>query len=144
MIGEDVDIPQTTNMVDAFLEAGFNYFDTAHGYIDGKSETAIRDCLSARYDREDFVLANKLSAWFFEKEEDVVPLFESQLALCGVEYFDFYLVHCVDEENIDAYLDKKKGTVEYILEQIFRKSYAFLIKDLQFLMHQHVSDILIK
>lgn len=99
MNGEQVDYAEFNRMIDAFIGAGFNYFDTAHGYIDGKSETAIRDCLSARYDREDFVLANKLSAWFFEKEEDVVPLFESQLALCGVEYFDFYLFHCLTRNN---------------------------------------------
>ena len=52
MIGEEVDIPQTTAMVDAFLENGFNYFDTAHGYIDGRSERAIKECLSSRYPRQ--------------------------------------------------------------------------------------------
>ena len=48
MIGEDVDIEQTKQMVDHFLKAGFNYFDTAHGYIDGKSEQALRECLTSR------------------------------------------------------------------------------------------------
>ena len=91
MKGEDVDIPQTTAMVDAFLENGFNYFDTAHGYINGKSELAIRECLSSRYPRERYILTNKLSANYFEKEEDIRPLFQQQLEACGVEYFDFYL-----------------------------------------------------
>ena len=48
MVGEDVDIPQVKNMVDEFLAAGFNYFDTAHGYLNGKSELAIRECLTSR------------------------------------------------------------------------------------------------
>lgn len=95
MNGENVDYDEFNRMIDEFIAAGFNYFDTAHGYIDGKSETAIRDCLAARYNREDYVLANKLSDWYFEKEEDIIPLFESQLKLCGVEYFDFYLFHCM-------------------------------------------------
>ena len=56
-----VDYPEFEAMIDRFLEAGFNYFDTAHGYIGGLSETAIRDCLAARHNREDFVLANKLT-----------------------------------------------------------------------------------
>ena len=77
MIDDKVDYDEFNRMIDAFIAAGFNYFDTAHGYIDGKSETAIRDCLSVRYNRENFVLANKLSDWYFETEEDVVPLFES-------------------------------------------------------------------
>ena len=92
---KSVDVAEVCKMVDAFLEAGFNYFDTAHGYIDGKSETAIRDCLVARYNREDYVLANKISAWLFEKEEDILPLFEKQLEQCGVDFFDFYLFHCM-------------------------------------------------
>ena len=48
----EVDIEETNRMVDAFLDAGFNYFDTAHGYLDGKSERAIKTCLSSRHPRE--------------------------------------------------------------------------------------------
>ncbi len=99
MVDGEVDKAEFCKMIDDFINAGFNYFDTAHGYIEGKSETAIRDCLSARYKREDFVLANKISYWCFEKEEDVLPLFEKQLELCGVEYFDFYLFHCLNHEG---------------------------------------------
>ncbi len=98
MVDNEVDKAEFNRMIDMFMEAGFNYFDTAHGYIEGKSETAIRDCLSARYNREEFVLANKLSYWYIEKEEDIVPLFENQLKLCGVEYFDFYLLHSMHRE----------------------------------------------
>ena len=98
MNGDEVDYAEFNRMIDKFIGAGFNYFDTAHGYINGKSETAIRDCLTARYKREDFILANKLSGWFFEKKEEILPLFESQLKLCGVEYFDFYLFHSMNKE----------------------------------------------
>lgn len=104
MTGDTVDYAEFNRMIDAFMEAGFNYFDTAHGYIDGKSETAIRDCLAARYKREDYVLADKLSDWYFEKEEDILPLFESQLRLCGVEYFDFYLFHCLTRTSYPKHL----------------------------------------
>ena len=105
MTDGEVDYSEFDRMLDRFIGAGFNYFDTAHGYIGGKSETAIRDCLSARYNREDFVLANKLSYWLFEKEEDIIPLFESQLKACGVDYFDFYIFHALNRE---AYLKHKK------------------------------------
>ena len=60
MQGKEVDYNEFNKMIDAFMEAGYNYFDTAHGYIDGKSEIAIRKCLVSRYDREDYFLANKL------------------------------------------------------------------------------------
>ena len=103
MTGEDVDLEQTKKMVDAFLAAGFNYFDTAHPYIQGKSETAVRDCLTSRYPREAYVLANKLSGGCFEKEEDIRPLFETQLRQCGVEYFDFYLMHALSEKRHAMY-----------------------------------------
>ena len=112
MIDNEVDKQEFNRMIDEFIASGFNYFDTAHGYIEGKSETAIRDCLSARYNREDFVLADKLSYWCFEKEEDVIPLFEKQLRLCGVEYFDFYLFHCLNKEGYAKH--KKCNTFEIV------------------------------
>ena len=103
MIGEDVDIPQTKEMVDTFLANGFNYFDTAHGYINGKSELAIKECLSSRHPRDNYILTNKLSFNFFEKEEDILPLFHQQLEACGVEYFDFYLMHAMNATRLLHY-----------------------------------------
>lgn len=75
MNGEKVDYAEFNKMIDAFIENGFNYFDTAHGYLNGKSETAIRDCLVARYPREKFIFTNKLTNFYFRKEEDVRPFF---------------------------------------------------------------------
>jgi hypothetical protein len=101
----EVDYEEMNKMVDAFLDAGFNYFDTAHGYLGGKSETALRECLTKRYPRERYILTNKLTNFFFKKEEDIRPLFESQLAACGVSYFDFYLMHAQSEDHF-AYFKK--------------------------------------
>ena len=103
MNGDEVDYEEFKRMIDAFIAAGFNYFDTAHGYIDGKSEIAIRECLTSRYDREDYVLANKLSEWYIKEEADVLPYFENQLKICGVDYFDFYLLHAVNGTNYEKY-----------------------------------------
>lgn len=86
-------------MVDTFLEAGFNYFDTAHGYIQGKSETALRECLTSRYPRDRYILTDKLTANFFKTEADIRPFFESQLEASGVDYFDFYLMHAQGAGN---------------------------------------------
>ena len=117
MKGEDVDIPQTTAMVDAFLGNGFNYFDTAHGYINGKSELAIRECLSSRYPRERYILTNKLSANYFEKEEDIRPLFQQQLEACGVEYFDFYLMHALSASRMAQYESTRAFEIALELKQ---------------------------
>jgi hypothetical protein len=76
----EVNYEEMNKMVDLFLEAGFNYFDTAHGYLGGKSEIALRECLTKRYPREQYILTNKLTNFFFKREEDIRPLFESQLA----------------------------------------------------------------
>ena len=93
MKDDQVDVAAVEKMVDVFLEAGFNYFDTARPYHSGKSETILRQVLTSRYPRDRYVLTDKLTPNFFEKEEDIVPLFEDQLRACGVEYFDFYLFH---------------------------------------------------
>ena len=107
MIGEDVDYEQTSVMVDAFLNAGFNYFDTAHPYIQGLSEVAVNRCLASRHPRERFLLANKLSGGCFQTAEDIRPLFDSQLQACGVEYFDFYLMHAMSAKRHQMYLDTR-------------------------------------
>ena len=99
----EVDTEEFSRMVDAFLEAGFNYFDTAHGYLDGKSETALRACLTSRYPRERYVLTDKLSSHFFNSQEEIRPLFHRQLEACGVEYFDFYLMHAQNKDVFEKY-----------------------------------------
>ena len=103
MVNEEVDYEETSRMVDAFLEAGFNYFDTAHGYIGGKSEIALRECLTSRYPRDAYILTNKLSGYQFQSNEEIRPLFQSQLEACGVDYFDFYLMHAQSRENYEKY-----------------------------------------
>jgi predicted aldo/keto reductase-like oxidoreductase len=118
-----VDYDEFTRMADAFIDAGFNYFDTAHGYIGGQSETAIRDCVVRRYDRSRFLLTNKLTDPYFKKQEDIRPFFEKQLSWCGVDYFDFYLMHAQDKNNYQkfqkcrayetCYALKKEGLIRH-------------------------------
>lgn len=94
----EIDKEQLSEMVDAFIDSGFNYFDTAHGYHDGKSEPALKECLTSRHDRSEYLLVDKLTDSYFKSREEIRPFFESQLELCGVEYFDFYLMHSQTEE----------------------------------------------
>lgn len=110
----EVDYDEFSKMVDTFIENGFNYFDTAHGYVDGKSETALRECLTSRYPRDAYILTDKLSTHHFTKQEEIAPLFESQLEACGVEYFDFYLMHAQDANIYAKY--KKLHAYETALE----------------------------
>lgn len=89
----NIDIDETNRMVDVFLANGFNYFDTAHGYMEEESEKTIKTCLTERYGRDRYILTSKLTDCYFKKEEDIRPFFEQQLKDCGVEYFDYYLMH---------------------------------------------------
>ena len=114
MKGDQVDNEETCKMVDYFIENGFNYFDTAHGYLEGKSEIAVRDCLTSRYPRESYVLTDKLTGNYFNKEEDIRPYFEEELKACGVEYFDFFLMHAQNAEVFEKF--KKCRAYETSLE----------------------------
>lgn len=114
MNGDQVDNEETCKMVDYFIENGFNYFDTAHGYLEGKSEIAVRDCLTSRYPRESYVLTDKLTGNYFNKEEDIRPYFEEELKACGVEYFDFFLMHAQNAEVFEKF--KKCHAYETSLE----------------------------
>lgn len=103
MVDDHVDYEKFNEMVDAFMEAGFNYFDTAHGYLNGQSEVALKKCLTSRYPRESYILTNKLSSWHFNSQEEILPLFQSQLDACGVDYFDFYLMHSQNRPSFEKY-----------------------------------------
>lgn len=99
----EIDIPQFSQMVDAFLDAGFNYFDTAHVYLEGKSEPAIRQALTSRHARDEYFLVDKLTNGNFNSTEEIVPLLEEELAACGVEYFDLLLMHAQSRESYAKY-----------------------------------------
>lgn len=112
----DVDLAAVEEMVAYAMEKGINYYDTAWGYHNGNSETAMGKVLE-KYDRGSFYLATKFPGYDLSNMPKVKEIFEKQLEKCGVEYFDFYLFHNVCEMNIDAYLDEKYGIYEYLTEQ---------------------------
>lgn len=116
--GNDARIDEVAarEMVDYAMEQGINYYDTAWGYHNGNSELVIGKALS-QYPREKYYLATKFPGYDLSNMDKVEEIFEKQLEKCGVEYFDFYLFHNVCEMNIDAYLDRKYGIFEYLVEQ---------------------------
>ena len=120
----NIDVEQVKNMVDMFIERGFNYFDTAHPYHKLTSEKVVKEALTSRYDRSQYILTNKLTGTFFNSEEEIRPLFELQLETCGVEYFDFYLMHAQNKTVFEkfkackayeiAFELKKEGKVKHV------------------------------
>ena len=148
----EVDYEEFNRMIDGFFKGGFNYFDTAHGYIEGKSEIAVRECLVKRYPRDSYILTNKLTTHFFEKEEEIRPLFEKQLECTGVKYFDYYLLHALNADFYQKYINchafevvkklKEEGKIKHIgisfhdkadvLEKILREQPEIEIVQIQF------------
>ncbi len=99
-----IDIDHVSRMVDKYMKAGMNYFDTAYVYHSGNSEVAAKEALVKRYPRDSFMLATKLPAWEIKKESDVDRIFNEQLQRAGVDYFDFYLLHSIEDgSNHDTY-----------------------------------------
>lgn len=113
---KEIDKEATAKMVEYAMSQGVNYYDTAWGYHGGKSETVMGEILSA-YPRESYYLASKFPGYDLNNMGKIEEIFEKQLEKCRTEYFDFYLFHNVCELNIDAYLDKKYGIYDYIMEQ---------------------------
>lgn len=98
-----VDYEKVNAMVDRFLAEGFTYVDTAWMYHSFQSEVAVRECLVKRYPRDAYTLATKLHCGFFNTVEERDRVFETQLEKTGVDYFDFYLIHDIERENIEKY-----------------------------------------
>ena len=114
--GTPIDEEKTEEMVDFALRHGVNYFDTAYGYHDGTSEVVMGKVLG-KYPRDSYYLATKFPGYDLSNMDKVDTIFEEQLGKCGMEYFDFYLLHNIYEKNIDPYLDPKYGIMDYLLKQ---------------------------
>lgn len=97
----DIDLELVKEMVDEYMAAGFNYFDTSFVYHGGQSENAIKECLVRRKPRESFILTSKLPTFAITKEEQVEEIFARQLANCGVDYFDYFLLHNLNAIRYD-------------------------------------------
>lgn len=98
-----IDHEETCRMVDAYMDAGLNYFDTAYVYHGGLSEVEAREALVKRYSRDKFMLATKLPAWELKNKDDRDRIFNEQLERAGVDYFDYYLLHSIENGNIEKY-----------------------------------------
>ena len=112
----DIDEAELEAMVDCAIQNGVNYFDTAYPYHGGMSEIAIGKLLK-KYPRSSWYLADKFPGHQILKSYDPAAIFEEQLQKCGVDHFDFYLLHNVYEKSIDTYLDPQWGIIDYFVEQ---------------------------
>lgn len=110
-----VDLETVCHMVDSFLEQGFTYFDTAYMYHNFQSENVIRKALVERYPRDRYILTTKLPTMYLKEKEDMERIFNEQLQKCGVEYFDYYLVHNL---NVNHYATAERlGAFEFVMQK---------------------------
>jgi len=94
-----IDIERFKNMVDEFMKAGGTYFDTAYFYHSGCSETAFREAVSKRYPREAYTVTDKMPMSNIKEEAELQKIFDEQMERCGVEYFDYYWLHALNQSN---------------------------------------------
>ncbi len=111
-----IDEARTEEMVRYALDHGVNYFDTAYPYHGGMSEVVIGKILN-KFPRDSYYLATKYPGHQISDHYDPAAVFNEQLEKCGVEYFDFYLLHNVCENSYATYTDPRWGIIDYFIEQ---------------------------
>ena len=107
----DFDYELLFKMVDAFLDAGFTYFDTSYVYHEGKSEEAARKAVVERHPRDSFTIATKFPTFLIKEESEVEPIFESQLERLGAGFIDYYLLHNIQTVYYDG-IDGRGGVIK--------------------------------
>ena len=112
----EINHEQVKQMVDAFIDAGFTYFDTSYVYLKMRSEPEVRETLVKRHTRDTFTLATKLPTFSITEKSQVAQIFEEQLQKCGVDYFDYYLLHNIQNHLYDQYITPLKE-FEYAKQQ---------------------------
>ena len=121
---KSVDMDQVNEMVDAYMASGFNHFDTAFVYHEGMSEITFKKAVVERYPRDSFKIATKMPLFIITEESQLEPIFSQQLENCGVDYFDYYMLHNVSgftenawkNVNLFSFIQKKKedGFIKHI------------------------------
>lgn len=96
-----IDVEQVKEMVDAFMADGFTYFDTAYPYHDGMSERVFKQAVAERYSRDRYTVTNKMPMFFKPDAKRMQEIFDEQLERCGVDYFDYYLLHALGKDTFD-------------------------------------------
>ena len=132
----DFDYSQLNQMVDEFLTAGFNYFDTSYVYHNGRSQIAVRKSLVERHPRESFLVATKFPTFKLIPEFEIESIFTSQLNDLGVDYIDYYLLHNLQNVYYDG-IDGKGGIVKetHLFEHAQKWKAEGKIKHLGFSFH---------
>jgi len=98
----NVNVEKFKKLADDFIRQGFTYFDTGYPYHGGNSETAFREAVAKRHPRTSYVITDKMPMFAVEKQEQLQQFFDEQLNRCGVEYFDYYLLHCLDRKSYET------------------------------------------
>lgn len=127
---------EVAQMVDYAMAHGVNYFDTGYDYHGGMSEVVLGEVLH-KFARDSYLLADKFPGYAPAYWKRVVEIFETQLARCGVDYFDFYMLHNVSEASIDAYLNPRYHILDYLRAQ----REAGRIRHLGFSAHGSIATI---
>ncbi len=109
--GRPIDAERSQQIIDYAMEHGINYYDTAWVYNDGGSEKFLGPALS-KYPRDSYYLATKFNV---RATPEPQPVFEEQLRRLRTDHIDFYLLHCLTDNNVQMYLDN--GCIDYFLEQ---------------------------
>ena len=110
-----IDIKALCRLADAFLEKGFTYFDTSYVYHNGKSENAFKEAVAKRHPREAYLIADKLPMFSIKEAKQMLPIFNEELNRCGVEYFDYFLLHALGRDTFR--ISEKIGAFEFIAKK---------------------------
>lgn len=135
-----IDLDAFKQMVDQFLARGFTYFDTSYVYHNGASESAVREALVKRHDRDSFTLATKFPTFMMVSEDKVDQIFQEQLDKCGVDYFDYYLLH-----NLNRYVYATVVKDTHLFDHMKRWKEQGKIRHIGFSYHddaEHLDQIL--
>lgn len=127
---QSIDMEQVRTMVDMFIERGFTYFDTAYIYHDAQSESALREVLVKRYPRDSFTIATKMPLFILRSKEQRDSIFQEQLENCGVDYFDYYMLH--DINRITYPIANKYDGFAFLTEQ----KHSGKIRNIGFSFHE--------
>lgn len=115
--GRRLDAAQTDRVVNAALDAGVNFFDTADSYGAGMSETYLGRALRGR--RAEAIVATKFGSRLDEKRGGAAPAYvrravEDSLRRLDLDVIDLYQLHRPDPE---VPIEDTLGALDALVEE---------------------------
>lgn len=121
--GNNLDEMACEALIDEYMKGNFCYFDTHPNYLHGQSHNIIKRYIVEKYERNRYLIADKMP-YYVNCPKDYEKIFDHSLFECGLDYFDYYLLHALTKKIYE--LHEHLGGIEFLKQKKLKEKLDIL------------------